>query len=75
MKKYLIIGALFLTSCIEPSPKSPEPGVYEINNLSEYYNEHYNVYTLDGCEYIVVGVGDNKWGSHKGNCKNPIHKN
>ena len=75
MKNYLIIGALFLTSCIEPGPKSPEPRVYEINNLSEYYNEHYDVYALDGCEYIVVGVGNNRWGSHKGNCKNPIHKN
>jgi len=75
MKKYLIISALFLTSCVDPAPKSPEPEVYKINNQSEYYNEHYNVYTLDGCEYIVVGIGDTKWGSHKGNCSNPIHNN
>ena len=27
----------------------------------------------DSCEYIVVGQGNFKWGSHKGNCKNPIH--
>jgi hypothetical protein len=22
----------------------------------------------------MVGVGNNRWGSHKGNCKNPIHQ-
>jgi len=46
----------------------------ELNNNSRYYNQQYEVYTLEGCEYIVVGFGKEKWGSHKGNCKNPIHK-
>ena len=45
----------------------------ELNNNSRYYNQQYEVYTLEGCEYIVVGYGKEKWGSHKGNCKNPIH--
>jgi hypothetical protein len=35
--------------------------------------QEYKIFTLNGCEYIVVGVGQNRWGSHKGNCKNPIH--
>lgn len=46
----------------------------ELNNNSRYYDQQYEVYTLEGCEYIVVGFGKEKWGSHKGNCKNPIHK-
>jgi hypothetical protein len=33
----------------------------------------YKTYTLNGCEYIVVGTGQYRWGSHKGDCKNPIH--
>jgi hypothetical protein len=46
----------------------------ELDPNSEYYSKQYEVYTLEGCEYIVVGVGKYQWGSHKGNCKNPIHQ-
>lgn len=45
----------------------------ELDNKSQYYDQHYKVYTLEGCEYIVVNYGNMQWGSHKGNCKNPIH--
>jgi len=31
-------------------------------------------YTYQECEYIKVGIGTRAWGTHKGNCKNPIHK-
>jgi hypothetical protein len=34
----------------------------------------YSIYTLDGCEYVRFGRGNYSWGSHKGNCSNPIHK-
>jgi hypothetical protein len=33
----------------------------------------YKTYTLNQCEYIVVGFGQNRWGSHKGDCKNTDH--
>jgi len=46
----------------------------ELDSTSEYSNRAYRTYTLEGCEYIVVGVGNALWGSHKGNCKNPIHQ-
>lgn len=52
----------------------PVPNYMELDNTSEYYNQHYRVYTLEGCEYIKVDVGNTSWGSHKGNCKNQIHK-
>jgi hypothetical protein len=47
----------------------------ELDNTSRYYDQNYTTYTLEGCEYIVVGMGNASWGSHKGNCKNQIHKN
>ncbi len=51
-----------------------DPHRMELDSTSRYYDQNYSVYTLEGCEYIVVGFGKEKWGSHKGNCKNPIHK-
>jgi hypothetical protein len=53
--------------------KSNNPEVNTIDNSIEDWSRNYRVYTLEGCEYIVVGSGDWKWGSHKGNCTNPIH--
>lgn len=39
------------------------------------YNKYYQVYTLEGCEYIVISSGNGQfsWGTHKGNCKNSSH--
>ena len=71
----LALIAYMLTSCegsVQVSNK-PNPHRLELDNKSEYYDQNYKVYTLEGCEYIVVGVGKTQWGSHKGNCKNPIH--
>lgn len=70
--KYILI-ALLLVGCVDNSQNKPNPHRLELNNKSEYYDQNYRVYTLEGCEYIVVGSGKTQWGSHKGNCKNPIH--
>lgn len=76
---------LFLTSCCisflimyacndtERGQKAPQSKRMELDTTSQYYDQQYKVYTLEGCEYIVVGYGNTRWGSHKGNCKNPIH--
>ena len=53
--------------------QTPVPDKMKLDNTSEYHNQHYKVYTLEGCEYIRVDSGRSTWGSHKGNCKNPIH--
>ena len=68
----LLFTTLF-TSCDneKKGPKAPEEK--RIDNTSRYYDQNYKVYTLEGCEYIVVGYGKERWGSHKGTCKNPIH--
>ena len=71
----LILGialGLFLISCDEQAKVKEQP-----IGLRQKSDEHYkNVteFTYGGCEYIRVGYGQNAWGSHKGNCINPIHK-
>jgi hypothetical protein len=75
MKK-LLISSLILVSCEGNVQVSTKPNLHrmELDSNSKYYDQNYRVYTLEGCEYILVGIGNNRWGSHKGNCKNPIHK-
>jgi len=71
----IIIGialGLFLISCNEQSKVKEKP-----IGLRQQSDDHYrNVteFTYGGCQYIKVGYGDCAWGSHKGNCTNPIHK-
>lgn len=78
----LILAALVIfmvTSCTEngtnkdPFAAEAEARSTELDSTSEYYDKQYQIYTLEDCEYIVVGYGKQRWGSHKGNCKNPIH--
>ncbi len=69
----IFITASVLISC-NPNSEKPKTEIRELNNNSERYDLNYKVYTLEGCEYIVIGVGNTRWGSHKGNCSNPIHK-
>lgn len=44
-----------------------------LDSTSTYSNRNFIIYTLDNCQYIVVGNGSHQWGSHKGDCTNPIH--
>ena len=62
-----IIIASLLFSCGEPA-KEKNSG--EIKNLPKDFKSKYDIYILEGCEYIVSGYGSSRWGSHKGNCKN-----
>ena len=71
---FVIIGtiALLLTGC-EGSVQVSNPHRMELDSNSRYFDQNYKVYTLEGCDYIVSGFGQYRWGSHKGNCKNPTH--
>ena len=44
-----------------------------LDSTSTDYRKQFTIYTLDSCQYVVVGHGDYRWGSHKGDCTNPIH--
>ena len=67
-----IILGLFLISC--KNLNSPEHKIpKKLSKNSENYELYIREYTYESCEYIVVELGSSKWGSHKGNCKNPIH--
>jgi len=77
----IAILALIMSSCDQMNanmkkPKAPTPtvetSVAELTKNSNSYNS-YEEYSLEGCQYIVVGSGTDRWGSHKGNCSNPIH--
>jgi hypothetical protein len=71
----LVVFVTF-TGCTDPhaAPDVSNPHRMELDNSAKYFDQNYKVYTLEGCEYIVVGAGRSQWGSHKGNCKNKIHK-
>jgi hypothetical protein len=49
--------------------KQKEVSVYDVDTL----DTEYSVYIIDSCEYIIFYGGSSTWGSHKGNCSNPIH--
>jgi uncharacterized protein YpmB len=69
----ILLFTMFFTSC-EEKQKAPQSKRMELDQNSKYSDQNYKVYTLEGCEYVVVGYGKDKWGSHKGNCSNSIHK-
>jgi hypothetical protein len=73
----LIFIALFLFSCegnVQVSTHSKEEPI-GLRQKSDENFKNVTEFTYGGCEYIRVGFGQNAWGSHKGNCANPIHKN
>ena len=75
----LITIGLILVSCNPPAPVKEKPKTVttsagELTKDNTNYNLVYEEYSLEGCQYIVVGVGTGRWGSHKGNCTNTIHK-
>ena len=71
----LLILITIVLSCdrqtnVEQSPQEP----IELSKDNENYYYRVVEYHYEGCDYIKVGYGKSIWGSHKGNCKNPIHK-
>ncbi len=64
----LMIMTMMLEGCYEPK-KQREVKVYNIDTL----NTAYVIYVIDSCEYVIFNTGSSSWGSHKGNCSNPIH--
>ena len=84
--KEVLLGGLFMialgssmmivaVSCEEQSEVKQGPqDPIELSKDNENYYYRVVEYTYEGCEYIKIGYGKSIWGSHKGNCQNPIHK-
>lgn len=80
----MILSMLILNSCEISIGKKKDKDdntvskpieIKQTDTSVELYERYYQKYTLDGCEYIEVNGGTNSaWGTHKGNCKNSIHK-
>jgi hypothetical protein len=72
MKKMLLSGMVLmvLASCEEPNVH-PKSTTYRIG-IS--FGREIEVYELEGCEYFYLQYDRSASLTHKGNCKNPIHK-
>lgn len=65
----LVIG-LTIVSCEEPNVERKDTGIIYTDAGDEVEEV-----VIDGCQYIGQFDGYNTdWGTHKGNCNNPIHK-
>jgi hypothetical protein len=77
MRKLLfLIGLSLLVSCegnVQVSTQSKEEPI-GLRQKSDDLHKNVTEFTYGGCVYIKVGYGQSTWGSHKGNCTNPIHK-
>jgi hypothetical protein len=58
---------------VDKTPKQIEKPI-GLRQKSDDRYRNVTEFTYGGCEYIKVGYGQSAWGSHKGNCINPIHK-
>jgi hypothetical protein len=69
----LMVLGISLFSCKEQTPQEIEEPI-GLRQKSDDRHKNVTEFTYGGCEYIRVGYGQSAWGSHKGNCANPIHK-
>jgi hypothetical protein len=61
-----------MTGCETTEHKPRQISVTEIN--TEVTKDlHFNIYKIDGCEYIGGTYYKGFYLAHKGNCQNPIH--
>ena len=75
MKKLLFLIVLSLLVSCEGQNSQPIEKPIGLRQKSDDRHKNVTEFTYGGCEYIRVGYGQSAWGSHKGNCSNPIHKN
>jgi hypothetical protein len=74
-----LVATLGMISCqseVERKQSAEEALKHELDSTSTHPKLQYQTFTLEGCEYIVVSPGNGHftWGSHKGNCRNPLHQ-
>ena len=73
----LIFSLLLITSCQSIEERQEEVKAHRsriLDSTSVNYELRYRIMALDDCQYILVSQANHGWGSHKGDCTNPIHK-
>jgi hypothetical protein len=75
----LILTSFLLLSCQseeERQERIKDNQSTVLDSTSTNHELNYRILTLDNCQYVVVGSGNSHylWGSHKGDCTNPIHQ-
>jgi len=77
MKKVLLLVSLItIVSCNSNKDKVDFKTTKTLGTYgTTQYGREVQEITIDGCQYIGFFDGSNAdWGTHKGNCNNPIHK-
>jgi hypothetical protein len=71
MKRLLLTAMVLigLASCQEPNVNTKNTQ-YKIGS----FGKELKVVTIEGCEYFLMQYDRSMSMCHKGNCKNPIHK-
>jgi hypothetical protein len=73
----LLLTSILLFSCQSEEERQEhikDRQSTELDSTSTDNYKQFKIWTLDNCQYVVVGYGDYRWGSHKGDCTNPIHQ-
>lgn len=69
-----IIIALFAIIVIFTSGCSDSTTVEKKDTDDKIDGQRISIMRFQGCQYMYVSWGNATWGSHMGNCDNPIHK-
>jgi hypothetical protein len=68
---FLVLSLFIMVSCDEPNTPRKTTTVTYGNNVPKAIEE----IEIEGCQYIgSFNTSNTDWGTHKGNCTNPIHK-
>jgi hypothetical protein len=72
MKYFLFALVLFLVGCGgHPANEIKDNNLYLKGGRTSY---EVRVMEYDGCEYLVIGAGNNLTVAHKGNCKHCLER-
>lgn len=66
MKKTILAISIFFVGC--------ETTVDNRKTGEKFNGQPILMVVFDSCQYVYFQNGNASWGSHKGNCNNPIHK-
>lgn len=71
----LILLVRFASGCVQPTDTSKVVTTKDtgVTLDAKWTYSAIQEFTYEGCEYIYFPLGNATWGTHKGNCKNPIH--